>query len=77
MWVADVVKGRFMRVKEGGEVTETIEIEGHAIAPILGGEDGRTLYGCITPGFQREVRKTATDASIVAVKVDVPAAGLP
>ncbi len=44
IWVSDIVGGRFLRVREGGEVTETIELEGRlAVDCIVGGADGRTL----------------------------------
>jgi hypothetical protein len=38
------VPGRFLRVREGGEVTDDIQLDGRlAVDCVLGGADGRTL----------------------------------
>ncbi len=44
---------------------------------MLGGSDGRTLYACVAPDFHSHKRKAAKEGSIVAVRVEVPRAGLP
>ena len=45
VWVGCVDTGEFLRVLEGGNVTHRVEIDrGWAVAPALGGPDGRTLY---------------------------------
>ncbi len=45
VWIAAPVGDRFVRVVEGGEVTDVIETPGrHGIACALGGPDGRTLF---------------------------------
>jgi sugar lactone lactonase YvrE len=43
-WYADVGNKRCVRVREGGEVLERIELDLGAFACILGGPDRRTLY---------------------------------
>ncbi len=44
IWVSSIVPGRFLRVREGGEVTEDIQLDGRlAVDCVLGGADGRTL----------------------------------
>ena len=44
VWVGCVDTGEFLRVLDGGDVTHRVEIDrGWAVAPALGGPDGRTL----------------------------------
>lgn len=44
VWVSSIVPGRFLRVLEGGEITDDIELDGRlAVDCVLGGPDGRTL----------------------------------
>lgn len=75
VWVADAIGSRLLRVRDGGEVTDTVEPGTPVYACGLGGADGRTLYACAAPDFHAEARKAATEASLVAVTVEVPAAG--
>ncbi|TQL68241.1 sugar lactone lactonase YvrE [Nocardioides albertanoniae] len=77
MWVADAVFGRLVRVAEGGEILEQIEPGGGVFACMLGGSDGKTLYACAAPDFFEEPRKATTEARLLAIRVDVPGAGLP
>jgi sugar lactone lactonase YvrE len=44
VWYADVPNRRCVRVREGGEVLQTIEADRGCFACMLGGEDGRTLF---------------------------------
>ncbi len=44
VWYADVGNGHCVRVREGGEVLETIGLDRGAFACTLGGPDGRTLF---------------------------------
>jgi sugar lactone lactonase YvrE len=44
IWYADVPNKRCVRVREGGEVLETIELDRGCFACMLGGPDGRTLF---------------------------------
>ncbi|MGH3679423.1 MAG: SMP-30/gluconolactonase/LRE family protein [Natronosporangium sp.] len=44
IWYADVPNQRCVRVREGGEVLQTIELDRGCFACALGGEDGRTLF---------------------------------
>jgi len=44
IWVSSIVPGRFLRVREGGEVTDDLQLDGRlAVDCVLGGPDGRTL----------------------------------
>jgi len=43
-WYGDVPNQRCVRVREGGEVLQTIDLDRGCFACALGGEDGRTLF---------------------------------
>jgi sugar lactone lactonase YvrE len=43
-WYADVPNRRCVRVRQGGEVLETVEADRGCFACMLGGPDGRTLF---------------------------------
>ena len=79
VWIAAPVTDRFVRVVEGGEVTDVVETPGrHGIACALGGTDGRTLYllTATTHGAREESRATMT-AAIETTTVEVPGAERP
>lgn len=44
IWVATVPGQRCLRVREGGEVLDTVSADRGCFACMLGGEDGRTLF---------------------------------
>lgn len=44
IWYADVPNKRCVRVREGGEVLQTIQLDRGCFACALGGADGRTLF---------------------------------
>jgi sugar lactone lactonase YvrE len=77
LWIADAVNGRLIRVREGGDIIEEIVPGTGVFACMLGGRDGRTLFACAAPDFQEDNRKNAREASLLAIRVDVPRAGLP
>jgi sugar lactone lactonase YvrE len=76
IWVASPVSSECLRVKEGGEVTHRVAIEGQAYACMLGGADRRTLFICTAPDSDPAKTKKR-EGRIVTVRVDVPGAGLP
>ena len=59
---------------EGARSTD----EGRAGSPVdacaLGGHDGRTRYACAAPDFNEAARTAAQEASLIAMRVAVPAA---
>jgi sugar lactone lactonase YvrE len=77
VWYADVPGKRCARVRQGGEVLETIEVDRGCFACVLGGDDGRTLFimaasygGTSDQGAQRS-------GQVLAVPAPVPGAGWP
>ena len=48
VWVADPIGARVFRVREGGEVTDSIGFDDVIpVACVLGGDDRRTLFMCV------------------------------
>jgi sugar lactone lactonase YvrE len=77
LWIADGLGGRLIRVREGGEIVEEIAVGSGVFACMLGGADGRTLYACAAPDFYEQARRDTREASLLAIRVDVPHAGRP
>ena len=78
VWVGCVSTGEFLRVLAGGTVTHRVPIDrGWAVAPALGGADGRTLYMVIDDTTYEDLVKGESTGWIVQARVDVPAAGSP
>ncbi|HSO95282.1 MAG TPA: SMP-30/gluconolactonase/LRE family protein [Acidimicrobiia bacterium] len=77
IWVASPVGDRFVRVVEGGDVTDVVTVPGrHAIACALGGNDGRTLFLCTSSTHgEPERSRTERGARVETVTVAVPAPG--
>lgn len=77
-WYADVPHRRCVRVREGGEVLETIEADRGCFACMLGGDDGRTLYVGAAEWFGMDrIAETVGTGRILAARVAVPHAGRP
>jgi sugar lactone lactonase YvrE len=79
VWLGSPMTGSFVRVREGGEILDTIGLpDGRwGVACVLGGEDRRTLF-CVSAATTPETMpKGESDAFIETVRVDVGGAGLP
>ena len=78
VWVASYRAGAFLRVRQGGEVTDRIELDGRwAMACALGGGDGRTLFLCSAETTQRDYAAGRAVGYLQSVSVDVPGVGRP
>ncbi len=77
IWVASPTSRSFLRVLEGGEVTDSIEVQQMAIACMLGGPDGRTLFMLTSESTKREECLEARSARIEIAQVAVGHAGRP
>jgi sugar lactone lactonase YvrE len=77
--VAGVVADRFVRVVQGGEVTDVVDTPGrHPIACALGGADGLTLFMLTaTTHGERAESQAAMNAAIETATVRVPGAERP
>ncbi|MFE6925468.1 SMP-30/gluconolactonase/LRE family protein [Nocardia sp. NPDC057663] len=76
IWYA--TDNRVVRVREGGQVTDTVEFaDGRVTACMLGGTDGRTLLVTAAASINRDVLHASRTGVLYEVHVDVPGAGLP
>jgi sugar lactone lactonase YvrE len=83
VWCSDVGPdegGVCLRVREGGEVLDRIELDRPCYACMLGGEDGKTLFMVAARWFGPDRMDELLDArtgQILTARVDVPHAGWP
>jgi sugar lactone lactonase YvrE len=80
VWYADVPNKRCVRVREGGEVLQTITLDRGCFACILGGVDKRTLFMIATEwrGMENVVEVAqARTGQVLSTEVSVPGAGWP
>ncbi len=80
VWYADVPNKRCVRVREGGEVLQTINLDRGCFACMLGGVGNRTLFLIATEwrGMQNipEVARART-GQVLTVEVPAPGVGWP
>lgn len=78
VWYADVPNKRCVRVREGGEVVQKIELDRGAFACMLGGPDGRTLFMLAAEwgGFEN-VDEEARTGQVLVSEAPAPGAGRP
>src|SRR3954471_20327173 len=78
VWYGDVPNRRCVRVREGGEVLETIELDRGCFACMLGGVDGRTLFMVATEWTGiANVGEGPRTGQVLAVDAPAPGAGWP
>ncbi|MCE0764559.1 SMP-30/gluconolactonase/LRE family protein [Pseudonocardia kujensis] len=77
LWIADALSGKVIRVKEGGNVVDEIQVDSGVFACMLGGDDGRTLFLCAAPDFDPTARAATHESRLLTVRVDVPHGGRP
>ncbi len=78
VWYADVPNRRCVRVREGGEVMQTINLDRGCFACMLGGADGRTLF--LMAAEWRGLAKMAGGArtgQVLTVEAPAPGVGWP
>lgn len=77
IWYADVPAKRCVRVREGGEVLQTIELDRGCFACALGGIDERTLFMMVAE-FSRASNMAGTrTGQIVTTEAPAPGVGWP
>lgn len=78
VWYGDVPNKRCVRVREGGEVLETIELDRGCFACMLGGPDGRTLFLVATEWRGTEhMRDGMRTGQLLTVQAPAPGVGWP
>jgi len=76
VWYADVGAKRCVRVREGGEVAQTIDLDRGCFACMLGGPDLRTLY-MMAAEFPRALGGGARTGQVLTMEAPAPHAGRP
>jgi len=80
VWYADVPNKCCVRVREGGEVLQTVTVDRGCFACMLGGADKKTLFIIVTEwrGMEKiaEVARART-GQVMTMTVPVPGAGWP
>jgi sugar lactone lactonase YvrE len=78
VWYGDVPNKRCVRVREGGEVLRTIDLDRGCFACMLGGVDNRTLFMMVAewggPAAMAEAPRTG---QVLTAQAPVPHAGWP
>jgi sugar lactone lactonase YvrE len=77
IWYADVPARRCVRVREGGAVLQTIELDRGCFACALGGTGGRTLYMVAADFSNPATMAQARSGQVLTAAVSVPAPGHP
>jgi sugar lactone lactonase YvrE len=78
VWYADVPNKRCVRVREGGEVLQTIELDRGCFACALGGADRRTLFMMATEwSGPANMFKGPRTGQVLTTKAPAPGAGWP
>ena len=76
--MASFVTGEFVRVREGGDVTDVIALDGdRAVACTLGGPDGRTLFMLVAQTDIERLARGDSSARVEYTQVSVAASGSP
>ena len=77
IWFADALGAQLVRVREGGEILETVATPQPTFACALGGDDGRTLFVLCAPSSRPDEVAGKGAGAVYATTVDVPHAGRP
>lgn len=77
VWYADVGTSRCVRVREGGEVLATIELDRGCFACVLGGPDRQTLFMAVNDWAGPQAMTGARRGQVIATAAPSPGAGWP
>lgn len=78
VWIANPAGSpAVLRVRDGGEVTDTIALESHAYAIMLGGPERRHLFICTSASHDPAEIAASPSARLLVTEVAVPGAGMP
>jgi sugar lactone lactonase YvrE len=77
VWYADVPNRRCVRVREGGEVLQTVELDRSCFACALGGPDGATLFMVANQWSGPANMLQGRDTQVLMTRAPAPRAGRP
>lgn len=72
IWTGCFNTGEFIRVLDGGTITDQISFDGRAVSCILGGKDGRQLFCTVYAGPVSDLVQQKRLGCIYELSVDVP-----
>jgi sugar lactone lactonase YvrE len=76
-WYATVPNNRCVRVREGGAVLQTIDLDRGCFACMLGGPDGRTLFLVAREWHGMDISQGSGTGQILTAQAPAPGAGWP
>lgn len=76
VWYADVPNKRCVRVREGGEMLQTVELDRGCFACMLGGADRRTLF-LMANEWPASMDGRARTGQVLTVQAPAPGVGWP
>ena len=74
VWAGVYNTGEFIRVLDGGTITDAIKFEGSGISCTLGSNSGSTLFMTAFIGTDRDMAAGKRNSAIFTIDVDVPRA---
>ncbi len=77
VWYADVPNKRCVRVREGGEVLQTVDLDRGGFACMLGGPDRRTLFIAANEWRGPDSMAGARDGQLLSVEAPASGVGWP
>lgn len=78
IWVSSFNSGEFLRVLDGGEITDIVEVgDKRAVACQLGGADGRTLFCLTYDGQIEDLHHQKVAGAVETVRVEIGSGGSP
>ena len=77
VWYSDVPNRRCVRVREGGEVLETVELDRGCFACALGGDDRRTLFMMAAQFSTTDAMSEEPTGQVLTTAAPAPGVGWP
>lgn len=78
IWVSSFNSGEFLRVLDGGEITDIVKVgDKRAVACQLGGDDGRTLFCLTYDGQIEDLHHQKAAGAVETVRVAIGHGGSP
>lgn len=72
IWAGIYNTGEFVRVLDGGRITDRIQFDGSGISCTLGGAEGRTLFMTAFIGTEEDMAAGKQNSAIFTAEVNVP-----
>ena len=77
IWMASPSTNEVIRIKEGGNIIDSIAVETNAYACVLGGEKRTTLFVCTSSSSDMETCLRSNEGRIESFEVEIPGVGIP